>query len=343
MMLGIDEAEIVFAGDAMMHQGQIDAARRSDGSYDFTGYFDAVDGFVMSADYAVVNLETPTSKPPYSGYPCFNAPDSYIDALSTAGFDLFLTANNHTLDRHDKGLVATIDQLESRRLDQIGTYKNDSARAARLPLIKNLNNIKVAFLNYTYGTNGITPRGDVVVDYIDRNLIKADVEKAKEAGAEFVIACIHWGVEYKLLPHPSQTSLADYLFDIGVDAIIGGHPHVVQPMKLVDGPQPRLLVYSLGNFISNMKTTDTRGGAMFKLTLRRDEEGKVKIADTAYRLVFTEPANNGSNYRLEWADRSKDPRAAAFAKSARAMFSKHNAGVAEQRPKTASTANSESK
>lgn len=333
MMLGIDEAEIVFAGDAMMHQGQIDAARRSDGSYDFTGCFDAVDGYVMSADYAVVNLETPTSTPPYSGYPCFNAPESYIDALSTAGFDLFLTANNHTLDRRDKGLRATIDRLDQRRLDHIGTYKNDSARIEALPLIKNLNNIKVAFLNYTYGTNGIAPGPKVKVDYIDCDLIKQDVDAARQAGAEVVIACVHWGVEYKLLPHSSQKSLADYIRGLGVDAIIGGHPHVVQPMELTDDDSPQLTVYSLGNFISNMKTTDTRGGAMLKLVLRRGDDGKVRIVDTSYRLVFTEPPHKGENYRLEWVDRSDDPRAKAFARSARAVFGKHNVNVAEESPK----------
>lgn len=334
LILGIDEADIVFAGDAMMHQGQIDAARRADGTYDFSQYFEEIDGYVSTADYAVVNLETPVSRPPYSGYPCFNAPESYIDALAAAGFDLFLTANNHTLDRRDAGLTNTIDALDRRHLDHIGTYAGDSARSASIPFVKNINGIRVGFLNYTYGTNGIAPGKTVKVDYIDRELIRRDVEATRNAGAEIIIACIHWGNEYQLLPHSSQTSLAAFLHELGVEAIIGSHPHVVQPMELTDHADgsPRLLVYSLGNFISNMKTRDTRGGAMVKLKVVRGDDGKARISDASYRLVYTEPAAGKKNYRLQWVDRSDDPRAKAFSNAARDLFGKHNKNVHEDLP-----------
>lgn len=335
LILGIDEAEIVFAGDAMMHSGQLDAAATPSGAYSFDGYFDAVEGYVRDADYAVVNLETPVSGAPYSGYPCFNAPSAYIDELSKAGFDLFLTANNHTLDRRDRGLRATIDTLDARNLHHIGTYHNAAAREKAIPFIRNINNIRVGFLNYTYGTNGIEPGPEVKVDYIDRDLIRRDVEATRAAGAEIIVACVHWGVEYRLLPHQSQTSLADYLRKLGVEVIIGGHPHVIQPMEYTGGDTPSLLVYSLGNFISNMKTTDTRGGAMAKVRLVRGDDGKVRVADASYRLVFTEPAAAGHNYHLEWVDVSDDPRAAAFARSARAIFGKHNKNVAESHPNKA--------
>ncbi len=158
LLFGYDEAEIVFAGDAMMHKAQIEAARQNNGSYDFNEYFSEIDGYIGSADYAVVNLETPVSAPPHTGYPCFNAPEQYIDALADAGFDLFLTANNHTLDRRDRGLVSTIENLDKRNLDHIGTYKDSEERSSAMPFIKTINNIKVAFMNYTYGTNGIAPR-----------------------------------------------------------------------------------------------------------------------------------------------------------------------------------------
>lgn len=334
LVLGIDEAEIVFAGDAMMHQGQIDAARRADDSYDFKDYFSAIDGWVSEADYAVVNLETPLAPAPYSGYPCFNAPAEYADALADAGFDLFLTANNHTLDRRDRGLRSTIDALDSRNIDHIGTYKCDSARKASIPFLRNINNIKVGFLNYTYGTNGIEPGREVVVDYIDKAKIRHDVVQTRAAGAEIIVACIHWGVEYQLLPHPSQRALASYLDELGVEVVIGGHPHVIQPMEMKDdGPAPRLLVYSLGNFISNMKTRDTRGGAMVKVRLVRGDDGVVRVADATYRLVFTEPpTGRGTNYHLEWADSSRDPRAADFARSARKVFKENNRGVKEDIP-----------
>lgn len=331
LIFGHDEAELLFAGDAMMHQAQLDAAKQADGSYDFSEYFTEIQPYVTSADYAVVNLETPVSAGQhYSGYPCFNAPESYIDALTEAGFDLFLTANNHTLDRHDKGLRATIDALDSRNLDHIGTYRTVAERDSILPYIRRINDISVGFLNCTYGTNGITPGPEVVVDYIDRARLRRDVEALRNAGAEIIVACVHWGVEYKLLPHPAQESLARYLSDeLGVELVIGGHPHVVQPIHC-DYAANRLICYSLGNFISNMKTRDTRGGAMLRICLRRGDDGQVRIADATYRLIYTEPPGAGHGFRLVWPDESSDPRAAAFAKAARLLFNTHNTAVRER-------------
>lgn len=331
LLFGHDSAEIVFAGDAMMHQAQIDAAAHASDipkGYVFSGYFDAVSPYIINADYAVVNLETPVSGAPYSGYPCFNAPSGFVDALAEAGFDLFLTANNHTLDRHDRGLCATIDTLDSRKLDHIGTYKDLGNRESTLPFVKNINGIKIGFLNYTYGTNGMTPGRDVRVDYINRDLISSDIESARAAGAEILAVCIHWGVEYQLHEHQSQRDLAQFLADKGVDLIIGGHPHVVQPMHLSDNNKggKRLTVYSLGNFISNMKTRDTRGGAMVKVFLERDENGIAQVRDAEYSLVFTAPAENGKNFRLVWGDKSQDPRAKAFMDSSRALFRGYNTG-----------------
>ncbi len=330
LLFGQDEAEIVFAGDAMMHQAQLDAARQSDGTYDFSEYFEAVKPYIAGADYAVVNLETPVSSAQhFSGYPCFNAPESYIDALADAGFDLFLTANNHTLDRRDRGLLATLSALDSRRLDHIGTYGCTAERDSVLPFVRDISGIKVGFVNYTYGTNGIRPGAEVVVDYIDRDKIRADVAALRSSGAEIIAACIHWGIEYQLLPHASQESLARFLSDeLGVELVIGGHPHVVQPMRLADN---RLVVYSLGNFISNMRTRDTRGGAMLRVKLLRDEEGHVNIDRAEYRLVFTEPASGNVNFRLVYPDDSSNPHAGAFARAARELFSRHNTKVAESR------------
>ncbi len=150
---GYDEAELVFVGDAMQRVAQRDAARTGRDTYDFSKCFEAITPIVSEADYAVVNLETPVGPGPYSGYPCFNASPSYVDALSGAGFDLSLTANNHTVDRNARGLRATISELDSRGLDHVGTYINDSARTASLPLIRNIKGIKFGFRNYTYGTD----------------------------------------------------------------------------------------------------------------------------------------------------------------------------------------------
>ena len=177
----LQQATLIFAGDAMMHQGQIDAARQPDGTYAYTPCFDAIAPQVRAADLAVVNLETPVTPPPYAGYPCFNAPAAYLDALAHAGFDLFLTANNHTLDRRDRGLRATLDSLDARGLAHIGTYRNAEHRRQAIPCIHTVNGFRIGFLNYTYGTNGITLRSDAIVDYIDPQKIRADIAATRAA------------------------------------------------------------------------------------------------------------------------------------------------------------------
>lgn len=333
------EATLIFAGDAMMHEGQIATARKSDGAYDFCGYFENVDSIISAADYAVVNLETPLGGKPYSGYPCFCAPDAYAEALKDAGFDMFLMANNHMLDRGDRGLRRTVDVIENMGIDYAGAYRDAAQRDSILPIIRDVNGFKIGFLNYTYGTNGITAKHGAVVDYIDKKKIEADIKRARQAGAELMCVAMHWGVEYKLLPHPEQKQLANFLEEQGVELIIGGHPHVIQPMELRQDTlgNNTLVVYSLGNFISNMKTTSTRGGAMLQVRLVRDDQGKAKVGNACYHLVFTEPGTpGGANYRLVHPDSCKNPRwkfaGKAFADEARRIFTKHNIDVPEAHP-----------
>lgn len=164
-------------------------------------------------------------------------------------------------------------------------------------MVKDVNGFRIGFLNYTYGTNGITIQGDAVVDYIDRKVIYSDVEATRKAGAEIIVAAMHWGEEYTLLPVKAQKELADYLLSLGVDMVIGGHPHVVQPFEMRKNPatgRNALVVYSLGNFISNMKTRDTRGGALAEVTLKRDSCGVATVSDARYHLVFTVPPSGGN-------------------------------------------------
>ncbi len=339
LVFGYDEADLVFVGDAMQHQGQLDAASAGRGQYDYSQYFTAIEPLVSVADYAVVNLETPVGPGPHSGYPCFNAPPAYADALADAGFDMFLTANNHTLDRGARGLRSTVAELDSRGLDHIGTYPDAASRTSALPKVVDVNGFKVGFLNYTYGTNGIEPRDGVVVDYIDRARIKADVDSARRAGAELMCVCIHWGDEYHLLPNTAQRHLADFLEALGVDLIIGAHPHVIQPMEFRPNryyPEKNVfLVYSLGNFISNMKTPDTRGGAMAHVKLFRGADHRPVVQSASYRLLFTVPGTSpASNYRLLEADSVSgqwQSHAREFARRARGIFDKHNVGVPEVR------------
>ncbi|MDE6842182.1 MAG: CapA family protein, partial [Muribaculaceae bacterium] len=213
--------ELLFAGDAMQHQAQLDKARQiGGGTYDYTGCFDLLAPEVTAADYAVVNLEVPLGGgPTYSGYPCFSAPDSYAEALRDAGFDLMLTANNHCLDRGDRAARRTLTALDSIGVDHIGTYHDAAQRDELVPFIKDIHGIRFAFLNYTYGTNGIEPRDGVEVALIDRDRIAAEMAEARAAGAEIVVVTVHWGVEYVLLENASQRSLAQFLVDQGADLI----------------------------------------------------------------------------------------------------------------------------
>lgn len=327
---------LVFAGDAMQHAAQLDAARQRDGSYDYSDCFTDIKPLIAEADYAVVNLETPIGpKGPYTGYPCFFAPDEFADALTDAGFDMLLTANNHTLDRHARGLRSTVSELDRRKIDHLGTYSNKSERAVALPLIRNIAGVKIGFLNYTYGTNGISPNDGVVVDYIDREKIARDVAATRMHGAELIVVAVHWGDEYQLLPNQSQGSLAAYLEELGVDMIIGGHPHVIQPMELRYSERHDkniLVVYSLGNFISNMRTRDTRGGALVNVSVERDSTGRAQVASADYQLHFTVPPGRGRNYHVVPADRPVDNPAwqaacDAFSRQARRVFDSHNRGV----------------
>ena len=292
---------LTFVGDAMQHAPQLAAAQQPDGTYDYSPCFQHIEDDVAWADLAVVNLECPLGGKPYTGYPCFSAPDSYAMQLRDVGFDLFLTANNHCLDRRDKGLVRTCQMLDSLGIPHIGTYRNQQERDRIIPYIVNVKGMKIAFLDYTYGTNGIPIQGDVIVDFIDQQRIADDIALARERGAHAICVNLHWGIEYQLKPVASQRTLADWLVSQGVDLIIGGHPHVVEPMEVRHSKEydkDVLLVYSLGNFISNQSDIDTRGGALVKVSLRMDG-GRAVIDNPRYKLFFVQkPASRGENYVL---------------------------------------------
>ncbi len=348
-----NEIDLVFAGDAMMHTGQLEAAKRGESGYDYSYCFSVIAPYVREADYAIVNLETPLAGGAYSGYPQFNAPDSYAVALAEAGFDLFLTANNHTLDRRDRGLMKTVTTLDSLGLAHIGTYLNAADRDKRLPFIADIKGFKVGFVNYTYGTNGFSVAGDAVVDYISADGIRADIAKARHAGAEIIVAAMHWGEEYTLSPVRYEKQWARFLEEEGVDIIMGGHPHVIQPMEFRENAvtgKPMFLAYSHGNFISNMMTRDTRGGLMTRVTVARDSLGVAYVKNAAYKLVFTVPPvdtafkpspSSGTapvgkrygfvreNYKVVPLDSVPDAwrsRAYDFASSARSAFCSGNIG-----------------
>ncbi len=300
------EITLLFAGDAMQHQAQLDQAKirgGGDNRYDYSQCFGMIAPTIQEADYAVVNLEVPLGGgPKYSGYPCFSAPDSYAVALKDAGFDMMLTSNNHCLDSGMKAARRTLTALDSIGVDHIGTYHDAAQREKLVPFIKDIKGFKVGFLNYTYGTNGIEAKDGMEVALIDRDKMAKEIAKTREAGAEIVVVTVHWGVEYVLTQNKNQEDLAKFLLEQGVDLVIGGHPHVIQPMMVVDNEKTgkkSLVVYSLGNFISNMKTGDTRGGALVRAVIGRDENGKPMFKEANYdTFLSAKPENNSQNFRV---------------------------------------------
>lgn len=259
----IDSISIYFAGDIMQHEAQLKAALRADGTYDYTGCFTQVTPEIEAADIAVCNFETTLGGAPYSGYPQFCSPDELAAAVRDAGFDIFLTANNHCMDRRNRGLVRTLDVLDSLGIPHLGTYRNQAERDSLYPYIIERNSMRIALLNYTYATNGIPVAAPCIVNYIDTTQIKADVIRARQLHADCIISCMHWGTEYRLEPDKSQKTLEEWLYSIGVDHIIGGHPHVVQPVRTLPHRYhagSSLTVWSLGNYISNMSAPHTFQG-----------------------------------------------------------------------------------
>lgn len=333
-------ADLVFVGDAMQHQAQLDRARELGGgkNFDYSGCFTYIAPTITEADYAVCNLEVPLGGgPDYTGYPCFSAPDSYAKALKDAGFDMFLTANNHCLDRRDKAARRTLTALDNLGVDHIGTYNDAADRAAKVPFIKTINGIKFGFLNYTYGTNGIEPKEGAEVSLIDKNKMAEEIKKTREAGAEIIVVAMHWGVEYVLLQNRNQEELADFLIDQGVDLIIGSHPHVIQPMKVIRNEKEDknvLVVYSLGNFISNMKTADTTGGALVRVRVERDSTGTARFKKADYDTFYSaKPSGGRTNFTVipSWMP-EKIPAAQQgtwqiFNRGATRVFDAHNVGV----------------
>lgn len=265
---------LLFAGDIMGHDTQIEAARMmGGGEYDYSSCFRYVEPYIAAADIAIGNLEVTLAGPPYKGYPQFSSPDALADALKNAGFDILVQANNHAVDRGKAGLERTLKVLDSIGLVRSGVFKDSHERLVRYPLIIEKNGIRLALLNYTYSTNGIRVTPPNIVNSIDTAAIREDLQKAATADPDFTIALMHWGSEYQLTENSEQQKLARFLFRNGTDAIIGSHPHVVQPIRETDG---KLVVYSLGNMISNQRKRYTDGGILFGMTLEKSDSARVE-------------------------------------------------------------------
>jgi len=286
----------------MGHMTQISAAKNEakGKGYDYKPVYKHLKPYFSSADIAVINLEHTLAGEPYSGYPQFSSPDESIFAIEDAGFNLIVTANNHSLDRGKQGLERTISVLDSMGLKHLGTYKDSLEAYNNHPFFIEKNGIRIAFLNYTYGTNMLVEEAPNVVNRIDTNQIAADIKRVRHAVPDFIIAIMHWGIEYENPENAEQRELAKFLAWRGVNLIIGGHPHVVQPFDKIHVPHNDSVpvIYSLGNFVSNQRDRYTSGGIVFEVTLKKD--GRTDITDFGYMPFWVYKFNKGSSsaYRL---------------------------------------------
>jgi poly-gamma-glutamate capsule biosynthesis protein CapA/YwtB (metallophosphatase superfamily) len=276
----VTSAKLVAIGDILLHQPVYNDAATPQGGYDFSSMFTKVKPFLEEADIAIANQETMIGGADLglSSYPLFNSPYEIGDALKEAGIDIVTIANNHTLDRGEKAIVNAINHWDSIGMAYTGAFKSEEDREDIRTVIKN--GISFSFLSYSYGTNGLPIPEDkpYLINLIDLSLIKEDVEKAKNL-TDVVVVSMHWGNEYETVPNQTQLDLAKELSNMGVDIIIGHHPHVLQPMdwiERVDGSRT-LVMYSLGNFLSSQEGLERLTGGIggVKITKRAFPEKSV--------------------------------------------------------------------
>ena len=254
-----DTISITFLGDVMQHGRQLRDALIEGAdpslaqSYQYGYMFKYIEHRLQKSDLAVANMEFPVGILPYSGYPIFSAPESVIHQAQESGIDLFLLANNHLFDKGKKGFESTLNAYERAGAKYTGAYRNPEEQSADNPLLYNLKGIRVAFINFTYGTNGMPVPTPCTINRMDSTFVKESICKARQMGADIIICLPHWGEEYMLTPSANQKKWAGMMFREGADIIVGSHPHVPQAAEYSSS---KALFYSLGNYISNQTTPD---------------------------------------------------------------------------------------
>lgn len=298
-------ATIGAMGDLLMHEPVFRTCRQSDGSYDFSSIFRYIKDAVSGLDYAIANLETTFGGDnyPYQGNPAFNCPDPLIDAVKDAGFDMLLTANNHAGDTMNDGIKRTIEIVRDAGLATLGSQLSGENRYS----VVDVNGIKIGMVCYTwayadYGSsfslNGLTPvKDEGQMNYFANNNpdklyneLGPILEGMKADGAEATMILLHWGQEYQLTENAAQQKMAQKLCDMGFDVIVGGHPHVVQPMTVLESTEDpghkTYCIYSLGNAVSNQRNGYVKAcpgahgedGVLFTVTFEKYSDGKVYVA-----------------------------------------------------------------
>lgn len=319
-------ASILSAGDIILHSPFIDSSiyKNADGTYDYTSMFNYIADDYGAADFTIVNLESTISESNYSGYPLFRVPAAIATAMKQSNVDMCLLANNHMYDNADAGLTMTMDALDANSLLYTGIRR---ATSDQTYFIQEVNGIKVGIFNYVYETNGADAQkaingitvssqsADLINSFNYDNLedlyadIRTGLEEMKEAGVEYTIAYLHWGEEYQTKENQYENTIAQELCELGIDALIGGHPHVIQPVDLLtdsSGKHQMVCAYSMGNHISNqrqelmdsMPSGHTEDGLMVKLTLEKVDDGPVSLvaADFIPTWVYKTLANGGAEY-----------------------------------------------
>lgn len=303
----------VATGDIMCHTTNFNAAYdKATKTYDFTPVFKNVAKYISKADIAVGNLETTFSGADrgYTGYPTFNSPEALGHALKNIGIDVLSTANNHSLDKRYSGVESTLNTLDEIGIAHTGTARSEEEQ--NTILVKDVNGIKIAFISFTYGTNGIPVEAgkEYCVNLIeDEQVMLKQLALAKEQNPDIICVSMHWGDEYSQKANDDQKDLANYLFNHGVDIIIGNHAHVVEPMEkktitLDDGTQKEVfVVYALGNFISGQTIEHTKSTAILDMQIRKSGvDGKISIDSVNYIPVYCYDKGGARQDRYELID-----------------------------------------
>ncbi len=290
------KVSILFGGDVMGHDSQIASAYvESRKTYEYEPCFQFIKPLISAADIAIANLEVTLAGPPYKGYPQFSSPDGLARTLRENGFDALVTANNHCVDRGKKGLERTIAMLDTLRIPHTGTFVDSQSRMNESPLLINKNGFRLALLNYSYGTNGLPiPKGSIV-NLLDTAIMRRDITHTQSYLPDVIIVFTHWGTEYESLPSKQQKDLTEFCFRLGVQLVIGAHPHVIQPMEWRKETN-QFVAYSLGNFVSGQRKRYTDGGSMAYIELQKIQYKP----DSAVTSIVN------AEYMLQWVYRTAD-------------------------------------
>lgn len=293
-----DTVSVAIIGDVMMHSDQLE--------YDSSEFLDGIEDWLRDCDFACANMEFTLAGKPYTGYPSFSAPDEYARNISNSGINVFLTANNHILDKGTKGMERTLEVYRSMGVPFTGSAGNPEEKRGNHPLLLRRRGISIAIINFTYGTNGSAGKDWPVVYRMDEADIADVFSRARKSHADFIIAIPHWGKEYELTHSDTQDKWARKLVELGADAIIGAHPHVVQDSTHINGVP---VIYSIGNAVSNMSATNTRLELAVRIRFVRNQfSGNVKMLEPELRFMWCSlPGRLTGNYSTifvdEWSER----------------------------------------